>query len=147
MEKKTNNDLFIKMYVRALKSGLMAELSGNDWKTICILAGYMDREGCCNPSQGRLARDLGVQRDTVSRRIKSLLNFRFRGKPILQVDKKVRRPSGKYQSLNYRILPSSGLQIFDVSKDKNQACLSTPFTQNPVPTGSFPTRRTPTVTR
>ncbi|MCD4653580.1 helix-turn-helix domain-containing protein [bacterium] len=118
MQKKKTDVLFVKLYIRVLKSGLLAEISGNDWKTLCALAGYMDRNGYCNPSQGRLARDLDVQRDTVSQRIKSLLKFRFRGEPILQAGKKIRKPNGKFQSLKYRILSSSGLQIFRISQDK-----------------------------
>ena len=118
MQKKKTNVLFVKLYIRVLKSGLLAEISGNDWKTLCALAGYMDQNGYCNPSQGRLARDLDVQRDTVSQRIKSLLRFRLRGHPILQAGRRIRKPNGKFQSLRYRIMPSSGLQIFCVSQDK-----------------------------
>ena len=37
--------IFVKLYVAARTSGLLAEISDRDWKTLCTLATYMDADG------------------------------------------------------------------------------------------------------
>src|SRR3989304_343529 len=51
--------VFVKLYVAARTSGLLAEISDRDWKTLCTLATFMDQDGRCYPSQAKLARALG----------------------------------------------------------------------------------------
>src|SRR2546426_12581165 len=77
--------MFVKMYFEARDSGLLAALPDELWKTLCVLATYMDQHGLCYPSQSRLARDLGISRQHTNKRIQRLRKFRFQGHPILGV--------------------------------------------------------------
>jgi len=72
----------------------------------------MDEDGNCYPSQYQIAKDLGCSRETVNRRIQSLLRFRFNGKPIVK-SVKVRNEEGKWENTRYTILPVSQLKIFE----------------------------------
>lgn len=107
-----NNRLFVKLYLQARESGLLAALSDRNWKTLCVLATYMNHDGRCNPSQAALARDLRISRGSVSRRIKSLEQFRFHGQPLIRIEKDHRYFGGKYGASSYTILSSSCLAIF-----------------------------------
>src|SRR3954468_19511116 len=74
--------VFVKLYVAARTSGLLATISDRDWKTLCTLATYMDGEGFCFPSQAELARALGCSRQMANERVKSLAAFRFQEHPV-----------------------------------------------------------------
>jgi hypothetical protein len=112
-----NKNIFVKFYIAARKSGLLSAISDRDWKTLCVLATYMNQDGRCNPSQARLARDIGVSHTSAWDRVKSLSRFRLNGMPIIEIAEKKRTPSGRFASLNYRILPGSGLAIFHFPKE------------------------------
>ncbi len=114
----TDNNIFVKFYVKARKTGLLSAISDRDWKTLCTLATYMNQDGVCNPSQARLARDMGVSHTSAWDRVKSLTKFRFKGNPVIRIAEKVRTPSGRFASLKYRILPDSGLAIFHFRKEE-----------------------------
>src|SRR5438105_4183034 len=73
---------FLKLYVEARTSGLLAAISDRDWKTLCTLATYMDADGYCYPSQAELAKALGCSRQMANERVKSLARFRFQGTPV-----------------------------------------------------------------
>ncbi|MCH9013694.1 MAG: helix-turn-helix domain-containing protein [Proteobacteria bacterium] len=104
--------VFVKLYVAARTSGLLAEISDRDWKTLCTLATFMDEDGVCYPSQEQLARALQIHRATANDRIQSLAGFRFKGRPVLLISK--RRSQGRRFAANlYTILPISELKIFD----------------------------------
>ena len=104
---------FLKLYVEARTSGLLAAISDRDWKTLCTLATYMDADGYCFPSQVELARALGCSRQMANERIKSLSAFRFQGNPIVLVEKDGRTEQGTWSRNGYRILPIASLGIFD----------------------------------
>ena len=84
LDKAWDNKVFVKLFVAARTSGLLKKISDREFKTLIALALYMDENGDCFPSQGQVARDLGCSRETANRRIKSLLNFRFNGKPVIK---------------------------------------------------------------
>jgi hypothetical protein len=109
--------IFVKLYIETRVNGMMAAMSDRDWKTLCVLATYMNQDGQCNPSQARLARDIGVSHTSAWDRVKSLSRFRFNGQPVIDIAEKKRTPSGRFASLNYRILPESGLAIFHFPKE------------------------------
>lgn len=106
---------FLKLYVEARSSGLLAAISDRDWKTLCTLATYMDAEGYCFPSQVELARALGCSRQMANARIQSLSRFRFQGNPVVLVEKDGRSEQGTWSRNGYRILPIASLGIFDDS--------------------------------
>lgn len=104
---------FLKLYVAARTSGLLAAISDRDWKTLCTLATYMDADGYCFPSQAELARALGCSRQMANERIKSLAAFRFQSKPVLLVERDGRSKQGTWTRNGYHILPIANLGIFD----------------------------------
>ena len=104
--------IFVKMYVAARTSGLLATISDRDWKTLCTLATYMDANGFCFPSQSELAKSLGCSRQMANERIKSLASFRFREQPVLVVVKGSRTDDGRWSRNGYRVLPIASLRIF-----------------------------------
>lgn len=99
------SQVFIRMYVDAIQSGMLADMGAERWHTLTVLACYMDENGVCFPSQSKLAKDLNMTREAVNRRIQALLNYRWKGKPILKVE----RVPGK--SNVYRILDHCGLKF------------------------------------
>jgi hypothetical protein len=108
---------FVKLYLAARESGLLATISDRDWKTLCTLATYMDGEGYCHPSQAELARAMGCSRQMANERIKSLAKFRFQGQQVLLVVKEGRTEKGEWAKNGYRVLPISKLRIYAADED------------------------------
>ena len=104
---------FVKLYVAARESGLLAAISDRDWKTLCTLATYMDGDGYCFPSQAELAAAMGCSRQMANERVKSLAGFRFRGQQVLLVVKGERTAAGGWARNGYRVLPIARLRIYD----------------------------------
>jgi hypothetical protein len=105
--------LFLKLYVAARTSGLLAAISDRDWKTLCVLATYMDATGFCFPSQAELARAIGCSRQMVSERVNSLARFRFQDQPVLVIANEKHKVNGRFSHNGYRVLPLASLGIFD----------------------------------
>jgi len=118
VEKKWDERVFVKLYVAARTSGLLAVISDRDWKTLCTLATFMDEDGRCFPSQAEIARALQINRTTANERIRSLADFRFDGKPVLLV-RKVPGQHGRFGRNDYTILPITHLKIFDRNDEKD----------------------------
>jgi biotin operon repressor len=78
---------FVKMYFDARDSGLLASLPDELWKTLCLLATYLDENGYCYPSQEKLAKDLNIGRQALNQRIQRLKEFRFDGNPVLSIER------------------------------------------------------------
>ena len=112
LEKSWESRVFTKLYHSLRTSGLLGKLSDKDFKTLVCLSTFMDGEGRCFPSQEALARALGISRTAATKRVKSLLSFRWQGKPLVSA-RKVRSLNGKFDNTVYTILPESSLRIFD----------------------------------
>lgn len=108
---RTEVRMFVKMYFDARDSGLLADMGDRRWRTLCCLATYMDKDGVCNPSQARIARDLGIRRQRVNERIQELLRYRFQNRPVIRLEAK-RKATGHFASNVYEILPVAGFGIF-----------------------------------
>jgi len=119
LQKRWDTRVYIKLYLAARTSGLLASISDRDWRTLTVISTFMNQRGECYPSQAALARALGVNRATANRRIQSLARFRFQGRPVLllQHQYKATKTGRQYHTNRYTIMPSSGLRIFD-RKDK-----------------------------
>ena len=115
LEKSWDQRIFVKLYVAARESGLMAAISDRNWKTLCVLATFMDKDGKCYPSQARIARALRISRGTANARVRSLARFRFEGQSVLLVEQSVRQSKlGRRVAPNrYTIMPVTQLRIFD----------------------------------
>jgi hypothetical protein len=117
LEKSWESRVFTKLYHSLRTSGLLGKLSDKDFRTLVCLSTFMDAEGRCFPSQEALAQALGISRTAVTKRVKSLLAFRWQGKPLVSA-KKVRSLKGKFDNTVYTILPESSLRIFDNDMNK-----------------------------
>lgn len=113
--------IFVKLYVAARESGLLAAISDRDWKTLCTLATYMDGDGYCHPSQAELAKAMGCSRQMANERIQSLAAFRFQGQQVLLVVKQRRSGRGEWARNGYRVLPISRLRIYDAAAPHTQS--------------------------
>jgi hypothetical protein len=111
VEKGWESKVFLKLYISLRTSGLLADLSDKDLKTLIAIATFMDEEGRCFPSQAALAQALGITRPAVAKRVKSLLQYRWQGKPLVTAQK-VRHPHGRFENTVYTVLPDSSLKIF-----------------------------------
>jgi hypothetical protein len=115
LEKRWDTRVYIKLYIAARTSGLLASISDRDWRTLTAIGTFMNEKGQCYPSQAALARALGVNRATANRRIQSLARFRFQGKPVLLVERQYKdtKTGRQFATNKYHIMPSSGMRIFD----------------------------------
>lgn len=132
-EKKWDERVFVKLYVAARTSGLLAQISDRDWKTLCTLATFMDQDGRCYPSQAKLARALGINRATANERVQSLARFRFDGKPVLLVEKQNRHTKRglRFGVNRYTILPVTRLKIFDRNGERERSGKESPVSPFP----------------
>jgi biotin operon repressor len=107
----TKSKIYVRLYVDALHSGLLADMGAERWHTLTALASFMDENGVCYPTQSKLAEKLGITRVAANRRIKKLLEYRWQGDPVVKVTK---RRAGDQQFANnvYTVLPISRLAIF-----------------------------------
>ncbi|TPG73438.1 helix-turn-helix domain-containing protein [Brevibacillus laterosporus] len=104
--------IFLKMYVDAVHSGLLADIGDENWRTLCVIAAFMNERGECYPTQEMIAHRLGVKRETANRRINRLLKYRWDGREVVRASK-VRGGDGKWQNTRYTVLPISHLAIFN----------------------------------
>lgn len=136
---ETSVRMFVKMYFAARDSGLLRTIPDELWKTLCILATYMDEYGVCNPSQATIARELGITRSKLNRRIQRLLAFRFGDRAVLSLRKTRNETSsgGRWANNVYTIHPIAGFGIFD-RPTRKPVCPQGNTGQGPV----FPQRNT-----
>jgi hypothetical protein len=110
---KQETRIFVKMYVEAVHSGLIADLGPERWQTLCVIAAFMDAKGECFPTQFAIAERLKVARETANRRIKSLCDYRWQGRPVVQKVQARDFEKQTWDNVRYTILPISGLAKFD----------------------------------
>ncbi|UMR34016.1 helix-turn-helix domain-containing protein [Paenibacillus polymyxa] len=109
----TETRIFVKFYVEAVRSGMIADLGPERLQTLIVLASYMGADGTCYPTQWQIANSLGIKRETAGRRVAALAEYRWKGQPLILRERK-RHPQNKtWESTLYKILPISGLRIFD----------------------------------
>lgn len=110
---KKETRIFVKMYVEAVHSGLIADMGPERWQTLCVIAAFMDENGECYPTQYAIANRLNVKRETANRRIKSLCEYRWQGRPLVEKVQARDHEKQTWDNVRYTIKPISGLTIFD----------------------------------
>ena len=111
---ESKHGLFVKIHLTAYKSGLMGALGPQRWMLLCALATYMDKKGYCYPTQEQLADKLNVSPRTIRKWVRQLKDFRWNGRPVVEVE--ARTVDGKPKEFThniYYVLPLSQLSIFD----------------------------------
>ena len=108
---ETETRIFVKMYVDAVRSGLIADMGPKNWTTLCVIASFMNEKGECYPTQDQIAKGLGVSRQTANKYVNDLLEYRWQGQPVIRVIKE--REKGQFTNNRYTILPVSNLEIFN----------------------------------
>lgn len=109
---KSQTRIFVKMYVDAVRTGLIADMGVKNWTTLCVIASFMDAEGQCYPTQAQIAKGLGVSRQTANAYVKGLIEYRWEGKPVV-VSMKGRAGKGRFDNTRYTVSRISNLEIFD----------------------------------
>jgi hypothetical protein len=109
--------IFLKMYVDAVHSGLLANLGDKNWRTLCVIAAFMDEKGECYPTQAQIAKGLGVSRQAASTRVNTLLKYRWNDRALVTAVKG-RSPKGKWENTRYTVLPISQLRIFEAEPEE-----------------------------
>jgi hypothetical protein len=110
---KKETRIFVKMYVEAVHNGLIADMGPERWQTLCVIAAFMDEKGECYPTQYAIANRLNITRETANRRIKSLCDYRWQGRAVIQKIQARDHEKQTWDNVRYTILPISGLAIFD----------------------------------
>lgn len=100
----------MKFYVDVVRSGLVADMGDRRFRTLMVLASFMDENGECYPLQKTVADALGVSEETANRRIAELAQYRWKGQKIIEVSR-MRTGSG-WARTKYRILPAAGVEMF-----------------------------------
>jgi hypothetical protein len=113
---KSETRIFVKMYVGAVRDGLIADMGPKNWTTLCVIASFMNEKGECYPTQERIAGGLGVSRQTANKYVKDLLEYRWEGRPVV-IAVKARAKGGTFDNTRYTVLPVSRLEIFNHVKD------------------------------
>lgn len=109
---KKETRIFVKMYVEAVHSGLIADMGPERWQTLCVIAAFMDEKGECYPTQYAIANRLNVARETANRRIKSLCEYRWQGRAVIEKVQSRDHEKQTWDNVRYTILPISGLKMF-----------------------------------
>jgi len=111
--KTTPKSLFVRVNISVFKDqGLLKKLGPQRFQTLMALSLFMNESGSCYPPLKVLSKILGLSSSAVSGRIKSLVCFRFNGKPVVEVIKGMRDQRGLWKNNQYQILPNSGVAIF-----------------------------------
>ncbi len=80
---KAETRIFVKMYVDAVKKGLIADIGAERWQTLCVLSSFMNANGECYPTQDQIAGALNLSRAAANRRIKALCEYRWQERPLV----------------------------------------------------------------
>lgn len=105
--------IFVKLYIDAIHTGMIADLGAERLQTLCTLAGFVNESGRCFPSQELLAQRMGVTKATANRRVKSLCEYRWRGKPLVRQEKTRNPKTQRWENSVYCLTDICPFKIFD----------------------------------
>jgi hypothetical protein len=118
------------MYVDAFRSGMVADMGTERWTTLCAIASFMNEKGECYPTQDHIARLIGVSRQTANKYVKSLLEYRWKGKALITSHRLRDDKTGKWENNRYTISPVSNLTIFNADVISMSTFTDNVFTDN-----------------
>lgn len=110
---KSETRIFVKMYVDAVKKGLIADIGPERWQTLCVLSSFMNANGECYPTQDQIGEALNLSRVAANKRIQSLCEYRWQGRPLVVKKQGREGKTQRWENTRYTILPISQLAIFD----------------------------------
>lgn len=113
---KSETRIFVKMYVNAVRSGLIADMGPRNWTTLCVIASFMEANGNCWPTQSQIAKGLGVSRQTANKYVSDLVDYRWQGQSVVTSVKR-RGEFGRWDNTVYTVKPVSNLEIFNGVKN------------------------------
>lgn len=113
---KSETKIYLKMYVDAVKHGLLADMGDSNWRTLCVIASFMNEEGECYPTQEQIARGLGVSRQAAGKRVRKLLDYRWNGRPLVTAEQD-RAKDGTWDNTRYTVHPISQIRIFEAEPE------------------------------
>lgn len=98
---KSETRIFVKMYVSAVRDGLIADMGARNWTTLCVIASFMDGKGECYPTQAQIAKGLGVSRQTANKYVNDLLEYRWQEQAVVTAEQA--RDNGQFTVLKYEL--------------------------------------------
>lgn len=101
------------LYEQALYSGFLAEIPPMQLHTLICLSLFMKENGKIEISVADLARALGISFHLAKKRIEELAAFRFRGKPVVHINRVRELSSRSDERISVSILPVSPVTITD----------------------------------
>jgi hypothetical protein len=114
--------IFLKMYVDAVHSGLIADMGAERWQTLCVIAAFMNEKGECHPTQDLIAHRLKIRRDSAAKRLRNLCDYTWNGRPLVTRHRVRNTDTQKWQKTIYTIQPISQLAIFDGEAEEIKPC-------------------------
>ncbi|MDI2586609.1 helix-turn-helix domain-containing protein [Psychrobacillus sp. NEAU-3TGS] len=105
----SNDEIYVRLYLSAFRSGLVAKLKATNFTVFMTICSYMNEAGECWPTQEQIAESSGIGKTTVNKSVNELLAFKFKGKPLIS-----RRmvQNGYFKNSVYTIHPISQVAIF-----------------------------------
>lgn len=109
---KAETRIFVKMYVDAVKKGLIADIGAERWQTLCVLSSFMNANGECYPTapDSRCAKSqsgCGEQAD------QSAVRISMAGAAVSRKAEGAGPKTQRWDNARYTIMPISQLAIFD----------------------------------
>lgn len=98
---------------------MIADLGPERLQTLLVLASFMNADGTCYPTQWQIAKSLGVKRETANKRVATLADYRWQGQPLVLRERRRDPDTKRWENTVYKILPISGLSIFDKKESSN----------------------------
>lgn len=91
----------IKFPVEAVHNGMIADMGAKRWSTYCVILTFMNEYRECYPTQEEIAERLGVSRQTASKYIGELVDYRWNEKPLVRAIKE-RDENGRFTNTFYK---------------------------------------------
>jgi hypothetical protein len=104
-----NNEVYLRLYLSAFSSGLVADLKPTNFTVLMTICSYMDAEGRCYPTQEQLSERSGLSKTTVNKAVNFLLEYTVSGVPL--ISREIRQ-KGAFKNSVYKVNPISQVAIF-----------------------------------